>query len=80
MANRHTISPNRVYVAVCNTTNFNNHYLRRFTLPERDPSTNRVLGNNGAEAAWYFLNHLDLQSCIEMVITDEALQSVHTVS
>lgn len=49
------------YVAVCNNTNWDGHYVRRFTIPTDDPRWENI------EAAWYFLNIVNLVACLEAV-------------
>jgi hypothetical protein len=60
---------NRTFIAICNLTNFDGYYLRKFTLPKilpEDVKDVRVF------AKWYFLNVLNFTACIEHVILTEA--------
>lgn len=57
-----TKSPTHTYVAVCNKTNFDGHYCKKFSVPEEF---------RGYEPGWYFLNRLDMVACLEMVMTWE---------
>ena len=52
-----SISPTRVYVAMCYRSNFIGVYFRKFTLPEH-------YTNDSEHASWYFLNHLDFSACL----------------
>lgn len=70
-----SVSPSRTYVAMCNKTNFDGYYFRRFKLPEE---SNLVTGvdrfeNNSEIAASYFLNALDFTAAIEGCFTAEDL-------
>ena len=66
---REVSSPSRTYVAVCNKTNFNGYYMRKFTLPVEDPTCE--IENNCSMAAWWFLNRLNAEACIEGVMPYE---------
>lgn len=57
-------SPSRTYVAVCNNSNFEGHYFKKFVLPE-------IEENTLVHACWYFLNKVDFTACIDMIITWE---------
>lgn len=74
-------SPTRRYVAMCNRSNFDGHYFKRFTLPAVDDPA--VLGlnyrNDTQFAAWWFLNQLDLVACIDGCLTEEDFQNVREV-
>lgn len=85
-------SPSRTYVAICNKTNFDGHYFRKFTLPTQEEvrknfkhfndHVRSVLladRNDAAFASWYFLNMLDLSACIEGVVSWENFQDVKDV-
>ena len=66
------ISPSRTYIATCNKMNFNGHYFRKFVLPQEDPwLSEEALENNAETAAWYFLNRLNGEACIDGVFTAE---------
>ena len=79
------VSPSRTYVAICNRTNFDGYYFRKFTLPERgetegyqDENGNWVAGsftriypNTCSVASWYFLNVLNFTACINECIPVE---------
>jgi hypothetical protein len=67
------ISLSRVYVAMCNKTNFEGFYFRKFYLP-------MDYINNAEKASWYFLNRLDFQSCIEGVIPYEDYINIKEVN
>jgi len=77
-----SVSPSRTYVAVCNKSNFDGYYFRKFHLPESYKHEYFVpalgmqveqvpLENNSDVASWYFLNHLNFVACIDGVITWE---------
>ena len=55
-------SPSDTYVAICNTTNFDGFYCRKFTIPAHETPI---------EPGWYFLNRLNLTACLQMVMTWE---------
>lgn len=55
---KNVISKSREYVAVCNKTNFNGHYFKKFTLPKE-------YENNAVTALWYFVNWLCYDSCVD---------------
>jgi len=74
MNGKNIISPNRRYVAICNTGNFDGHYFRSFTLPER--VMNRELENNADVATWYFLNVLNFQACVDGCVTEENFKNI----
>ncbi len=63
------VSPSRSYVAMCLKGNGEGYYFRRFVLPEK-------LGNDTDIASWYFLNVLDLYSCISGCITLEDFNNI----
>lgn len=67
------VSPSRTYVAICNKTNFDGHYMRKFYLPSK-------WGNDNNKASWYFLNKLDGFACIEKVITFEDYSDIEDLS
>lgn len=48
------------YVAICNTINWDGHYVKQFTFPQE-------FSAEGFTAAWYFLNRVDLVACLEGV-------------
>jgi len=61
------VSPSRWYVAICNKTNFDGYYFRKFYLPEKDEGVSPYqtpLTNNANIAAWYFLNRLNYEACL----------------
>jgi hypothetical protein len=66
------ISPSRRYVAMCYKLNFNGVYFRTFTLPE-------LHMNTAAVACSYFVNHLDITSCVETVFPEEDYRNVREV-
>lgn len=72
MADKDITSETREYVAMCNKTNFNGYYFRQFNLPEG-------FKNNADMASWYFLNKVDLVSCIECVIPLEDYKDIKMV-
>lgn len=65
-------SPSRTYVAMCSKTNFEGYYFCKFELPES-------MGNDTQAASWYFLNRLDLFSCIDGCITFEDFSNLKEV-
>lgn len=73
-----SVSPSRQYVAMCNKTNFDGYYFRKFTLPEQTTSGHK-LENNNRTASWYFLNVIDYIACIQGCIAYEDYQTIHLV-
>ena len=75
MSTANVSSASRRYVVVCNKGNFDGYYLRLFSLPEE-------YENNAERAAWYFLNRLDFQACInaDAVLPIETFNEVREVS
>jgi hypothetical protein len=67
------VSPSRRYVAICNTTNFDGHYCKLFSLPEVLPEG---IQNNTDHASWYFLNKVDFIACIQGVMTFEDYSNI----
>ena len=67
-----SVSPSRKYVAVCNRSNFDGFYMRKFDLPTCDPwNTAKGLKNTSQDAEWFFLNRLDFTACIQGCIAYE---------
>lgn len=77
-------SESRTYVAICNRTNFDGHYFRKFVLPKHgvvegyqdngvwvEGSYTPVYENTCSMASWYFLNVLNFIACIESCIAFE---------
>jgi len=80
-------SPSRTYVAICNLSNFNGKYFRKFILPKScqtegyeenlgagdwvEGSFTPVNENTCARASWYFLNVLNFIACIDSCIPYE---------
>lgn len=77
-------SPSRTYVAICNKTNFNGHYFRKFVLPKHgategyqddgvwvEGSYTPIYNNSNSMASWYFLNVLNFTACIDGVYSYE---------
>lgn len=58
MSLKRMVSPSRWYVAICNKTNFDGFYFRKFYLPADETQ-------NADHAAWYFLNMLNHVACLE---------------
>jgi len=48
------------YVAICNNTNFDGHYVKVFEKPDNPIYNDRA-------ASWYFLNRVDAVACLEAV-------------
>lgn len=71
-------SPSRTYVAICNTSRFDGHYLRQFILPETHESL-QPEHNDTEVAAWFFMNHIDPVACVGKVITREAMDTLKVV-
>ena len=65
-------SPSRSYVAVCNTTNFDGYYFKKFILPKEKDNTIE-------EAQHYFLNTVDFTACIQFVVTYEDYTTLYIV-
>jgi hypothetical protein len=77
-SNDKVISPSRTYVAICNKSNFDGHYFKKFVLPD----TTCYFGedrNNASSASWYFLNALDAVSCIEGCFAAEDFADIVTI-
>lgn len=84
------VSPSRTYVAVCNNSNFDGHYFKKFTLPKStdelpEHAKNLVVAfeiangqrdNNAAVASWYFLNVLNYSACIDGCFSFEDFQDL----
>ena len=66
------------YVAVCNTTNFNDYYFRIFKLPQTNEA-GESYANNAEQASWYFLNRLDFQACLDSCIPHESFSNVKAI-
>jgi hypothetical protein len=62
-------SPSRTYVVVCNKTNFDGYFCKKFILPESED-------NEIDHARWYFLNKIDFTSCIEMIMSFEDYSNI----
>jgi hypothetical protein len=84
-------SPTRTYVAICNRSNFDGHYFRKFHLPRHGESQGYEVDgvwsegsytpfypNTNATASWYFLNVLNHISCIDGVCSWEDYTDVKT--
>ena len=61
------------YVAICNKTNFDGHYVKVFDFPEVE-STYKL---NGVDASWWFLNRVDSIACVEAVYPIEIFQPIN---
>ena len=78
-----SVSSSRTYVAMCNNTNFDGYYFKKFVLPEsytdyawchvaeRFSPVQIQLPNDSESASWYFLNKLNFSACIEGCISLE---------
>lgn len=71
-----SVSPSRRYVAMCSKSHFDGYYFKSFTLPEHDPQVAGDLENDSKVAAWWFLNRLDFDACIEGCIAEEDFKNV----
>lgn len=81
-----SVSPSRMYVAICVKSNFDGHYFRKFRLPDAhmedvllDGSwiqAGKGLANTAETAAWYFLNVLNYSACIEGCVSFEDFQNL----
>jgi len=58
------------YVAVLNTTNFDGYYARVFEYP----GEKALVG--GGDAAWFYLNRIDLFGCLEAVFPLEVFSKI----
>lgn len=65
-------SASKTYVAICNKTNFEGYYFKKFTLPEN-------VENSIGYATWYFLNQVDFTASIEFVLTYEDYTTLYVV-
>lgn len=70
------------YVAICNKTNFDGHYIKVFEYPqawkdEWEQYCKTILQELRPipDAAWYFLNRVDGVACIEAVYPIEIFQN-----
>lgn len=85
------VSPSRTYVAMCNKTNFDGYYFKKFDLPENtDENRQRIWGpgvmtpegndfqieNNASWAVWFFMSELNLMACIEKCFPIEDFNDV----
>jgi hypothetical protein len=68
----HVSSPSRMYVVMCNKTNFDGYYFRRFTLPE-------VYVNDCAAACRYFLGE-DISACVQACFPIEQYNDINELS
>ena len=57
------------YVAICNTTNFDGHYIKVFEMED-------LPENEGVSASWYFLNVVDFVACVEFVLPLELFKEL----
>lgn len=78
-------SPSGTYVAICNKTNFNGNFFRKFSLPKHgvtegyreddgvwvEGSYTPLYNNSNSTACWYFLNILNFTVCINEVVSYE---------
>jgi hypothetical protein len=61
------------YIAICNNTNFDGHYIKHFEVPNelpehlQDASGNNEIDIQTISASWYFLNVIDHIACVEAV-------------
>jgi len=59
------------YIAICNKTNWDGHYIKRFEVPDKLPEYLEEDSSNfdikKIAASWYFLNVLDFTACVEAV-------------
>ncbi len=56
------------YVAICNKTNFDGHYVKEFEIPADQPKN--------ISATWYFLNVVDFVACVEAVYPKEIFDAI----
>ncbi len=77
-AERKNMKPGK-YVAICCGSNFKSYYVVQFNFPAK--------GNYGLEeetyegevdAAWYFLNRVNLVACVEAVYPIEVFEPLMT--
>jgi len=77
------------YIAICNKTNFDGHYIKVFNFPPRRRIyTSTLWDSNGeapfieevyegkVDAAWYFLNRVDATAAIEAVYPYEIFEDL----
>lgn len=66
------------YVAVCNKTNFDGHYIKVFEYPQEfiDNYYGLAVPSPAPDAAWFFLNRVDLVACLEGVYPIEIFESL----
>ena len=55
------------YFAVCNKTNFDGHYIMPFEIPD-------TAEWQEVDAAWYFLNVVSFEACVEAVYLAEIFE------
>jgi len=68
------------YIAVCNTTNFDAHYIKVFEIPKVLPDHVMeyygITDVNQVSASWYLMNVLDSVCCVEAVYAAEVFTDV----
>jgi len=67
------------YVAICNGSNFKDYYIRVFDFPAAGPymfGTEVYEGH--VDAAWYFLNRVNFEACLEAVYPIEVFEPIMT--
>jgi hypothetical protein len=74
-------SPSRTYVAMCNNTNFDGYYFKKFVLPETNvqlwgDGPAPPLENSTRTATFYFLNWIDAVANIEGCMTAEDFANI----
>jgi uncharacterized protein (DUF427 family) len=67
-----SVSPSRTYVALCTNSNFKGYHFKKFSLPEG-------FINDSRNAAWYFLNRLDLFSHIQGCLSFENYSDIEEI-
>ena len=51
------------YIAICNNSKFNGHYVKRFTVPKECVT----MDTTNIRAVWWFMNIEDMSACVEAV-------------
>ena len=66
------------YVAICNNTNFDGHYIKEFEVPTKSENVCFVDGvvPEDLSASWYFLNVVDFMACVEAVYPKSLFEEV----
>ncbi len=70
----HSYTKAGTYVAICNKTNWDGHYVKIFDFPAEENEARKINGYDEIDAGWYFLNRVDFTACLEAVYPLEIFQ------